>query len=593
MTQRRRIAQFPLRPPALVPLLALAATLAAIASRAGAAGPATAASNPAPLIRAHGNDDRYWIIQVEDVAGDKGPKKEGRIYRRAARDELWRHIATIDSDVVALGSRVTQLAILMPDGSWLLLSDETATTGPALPNAARLIAFGADGGTLWAIGEPPPPGSAATKPAARGTALAVGASGTRPAAEVLGTRPSTGPSSATAPAEGASNETPTLALYSLQQHGWVRGVDLPPGAQGPAELLSLAFVDHEPVIAWRTSPKAVAASQLKDGIWWTAGEVKAEAPITRVKLVDGTPRPVLWAATAGEEGFLTWLIPKEPKRVAVPVGQNGHAEDLAVAYANGRVRVVGYQGNKLLERSYDPLTGADAGPAALLTLPKPPATPTVSIWVQPLLAVALIYVIVASVRRRQQLRDIAENPSEFVLAPVGRRLLAGTIDALPVLIACAVAWWQYASHNPNARVGESWDYLEYWGYVVDNMAPAQVALCAGGVVLYLLHTSLGEALAGRSIGKAVCRLRVVGLDGRPASPGAVVTRNVLRIIDLAMVFFPLLLILFSPLRQRAGDVAAGTLVVLSGKTKPVEPDPSTQPGGESAEVGSGSSRSDT
>ena len=112
-------------------------------------------------------------------------------------------------------------------------------------------------------------------------------------------------------------------------------------------------------------------------------------------------------------------------------------------------------------------------------------------------------------------------------------------------------------------------------------------------MLYLLHTSLAEALFGRSIGKACCRLRVVGLDGRPASPGAIVTRNMLRIIDLAMVFFPLLLILFSPLRQRAGDVAAGTLVVLSGKTKPVESDAAAQPGGESAEVGSGSSRSDT
>jgi uncharacterized RDD family membrane protein YckC len=211
----------------------------------------------------------------------------------------------------------------------------------------------------------------------------------------------------------------------------------------------------------------------------------------------------------------------------------------------------------------------------------------VSVWVEPLVAVALIYVIVASVRRRQQIRDIADNPSDFVLAPVGRRLLAGMIDALPVVIACGIAWWQYIAEDPSTKAKQS------WAIVLDNMAPAQVALCAGGVLLYLLHTSVSEALFGRSLGKACCRLRVVGLDGKPASPSAVVTRNALRIIDLAMVFFPLLLILFSPLRQRAGDVAAGTLVVLSGKTKPVEPDAAEQAAGESAEVGSRSSRSDT
>jgi uncharacterized RDD family membrane protein YckC len=75
-------------------------------------------------------------------------------------------------------------------------------------------------------------------------------------------------------------------------------------------------------------------------------------------------------------------------------------------------------------------------------------------------------------------------------------------------------------------------------------------------------------------------LRVVGLDGGRARPGALLTRNLLRVIDLSVFFFPLVLVLYSPLRQRAGDVAAGTLVVLNkptaapgeaGKDEPSEP----------------------
>jgi len=38
-------------------------------------------------------------------------------------------------------------------------------------------------------------------------------------------------------------------------------------------------------------------------------------------------------------------------------------------------------------------------------------------------------------------------------------------------------------------------------------------------------------------------------------------RNLLRVVDLIMLFFPLSFVIFSPLRQRVGDMAAGTIVV--------------------------------
>jgi uncharacterized RDD family membrane protein YckC len=79
-------------------------------------------------------------------------------------------------------------------------------------------------------------------------------------------------------------------------------------------------------------------------------------------------------------------------------------------------------------------------------------------------------------------------------------------------------------------------------------------------IFYIIYTTVIESLAGRSLGKLLMGLRVVGLDGEPANPGALTTRNILRVIEVGLLFLPLLLVPLSPRRQRAGDVAAGTLV---------------------------------
>jgi len=75
-------------------------------------------------------------------------------------------------------------------------------------------------------------------------------------------------------------------------------------------------------------------------------------------------------------------------------------------------------------------------------------------------------------------------------------------------------------------------------------------------------------------------LHIVGLDGRPATASARVLRNLFRIIDILIIGMPLALILFSPLRQRAGDLGAGTVVVqgrAEEKSEPADP-PDGTPG---------------
>jgi uncharacterized RDD family membrane protein YckC len=79
-----------------------------------------------------------------------------------------------------------------------------------------------------------------------------------------------------------------------------------------------------------------------------------------------------------------------------------------------------------------------------------------------------------------------------------------------------------------------------------------------------VHTTTLEILLGRSVGKMLLGLRPATLEGTKPPPRALLTRNLLRIIDIVLVF-PLVMILFSPLRQRVGDLAAGTLVLRDGE----------------------------
>ncbi len=68
---------------------------------------------------------------------------------------------------------------------------------------------------------------------------------------------------------------------------------------------------------------------------------------------------------------------------------------------------------------------------------------------------------------------------------------------------------------------------------------------------------------GRTLGKRLFGLRVIGADGSPASFVAVLVRNLVRVVDFLPAFYGLglLAIVVSGRAQRLGDLAAGTFVV--------------------------------
>ena len=86
----------------------------------------------------------------------------------------------------------------------------------------------------------------------------------------------------------------------------------------------------------------------------------------------------------------------------------------------------------------------------------------------------------------------------------------------------------------------------------------------GGSVglISILYYIVMEATRGATLGKMALGLRVVKVDGSPISWQESLIRNVLRIVDgLFFYLVGAILVWTSPLRQRLGDRAAGTVVV--------------------------------
>jgi uncharacterized RDD family membrane protein YckC len=133
-------------------------------------------------------------------------------------------------------------------------------------------------------------------------------------------------------------------------------------------------------------------------------------------------------------------------------------------------------------------------------------------------------------------RPPAEAPAyvpPYPFAPLGVRCLAGLVD-LALTLAVVVPL----------------------GLVLSG-----TGVVAGVLAVIALFAWL-EARYGRTPGKALLHLRVLQLDGSPATPLAAVVRNAFRVIDgfPGIYLVAITSIAGSRRRQRIGDQAAGTSV---------------------------------
>jgi uncharacterized RDD family membrane protein YckC len=95
--------------------------------------------------------------------------------------------------------------------------------------------------------------------------------------------------------------------------------------------------------------------------------------------------------------------------------------------------------------------------------------------------------------------------------------------------------------------------------VVGQSMGAQLGVSLIGIVYFIVM----EALKGATVGKMAMGLKVVKKDGSAISWQESVIRNLLRIVDALPVFYivGIICIAVTDLKQRVGDMAAGTLVV--------------------------------
>ncbi|HUR39417.1 MAG TPA: RDD family protein, partial [Planctomycetota bacterium] len=92
----------------------------------------------------------------------------------------------------------------------------------------------------------------------------------------------------------------------------------------------------------------------------------------------------------------------------------------------------------------------------------------------------------------------------------------------------------------------------------------QVAMlaCLGVILVYYF---LAEWIFGRTIGKAILGLRVTQLDGSKLSLKGALLRTLIRALDTENLLFAIAgmaCILKTKRRQRLGDLAAGTVVLV-------------------------------
>lgn len=106
--------------------------------------------------------------------------------------------------------------------------------------------------------------------------------------------------------------------------------------------------------------------------------------------------------------------------------------------------------------------------------------------------------------------------------------------------------------------------LVNWG-AVDSTIMSAAAASLVTLSILVMYSLFCELMWGRTLGKALFRLRVVDMEGETPSPWRIVVRNLLKIVEMihwTVLIIPLGLMLFTGKQQRLGDLAGGTLVVV-------------------------------
>jgi uncharacterized RDD family membrane protein YckC len=179
----------------------------------------------------------------------------------------------------------------------------------------------------------------------------------------------------------------------------------------------------------------------------------------------------------------------------------------------------------------------------------------------PVLLSLVLALVLTHEMRRHRIQEYVYDGSRRVFASLWRRALAQLVDA--VLLAAGfllpIAWmWRFFSDPEQMaeHMSEQGPAFMLWFFGLFAAAFA----CS---VLLLVAFSYFEGRSGKTPGKWLARIRVLGTDLRPCGFGRALVRNLLTFVDGFFNFLVgALLVALTEHWQRLGDLAARTIVVM-------------------------------
>jgi len=150
----------------------------------------------------------------------------------------------------------------------------------------------------------------------------------------------------------------------------------------------------------------------------------------------------------------------------------------------------------------------------------------------------------------------------LAVAGPGARSYAFLVD-WHIRFILAFAWYAFAALLYNGRVSLAAPESPPGRWFALVVLPA-------AAIYFLYHYVLELAMRGRTPGKRVAGVHVVARDGGAPGAGALLTRNVFRLIDSLPLGYGvgLLAVLLTREHLRIGDMAAGTLLVYEREAPP-------------------------
>jgi uncharacterized RDD family membrane protein YckC len=143
----------------------------------------------------------------------------------------------------------------------------------------------------------------------------------------------------------------------------------------------------------------------------------------------------------------------------------------------------------------------------------------------------------------------------LAVAGPGARSYAFLID-WHIRLVLAFAWYAFGALLFNGRLSLAVPATPSGRWFVLVLLPA-------AAIYFLYHYVLELVMRGRTPGKRVAGVHIVTRDGGAPGAGALLTRNVFRLIDCLPICYGVGLVAVAVTREhlRIGDMAAGTLLV--------------------------------